>query len=91
MRGADNQDGPIKKTSKSLVEIDIMKTPEEVQVLENSENIEISINYVNTIERWNQDSIVVDNIFSYKLALELTKDNEDIEPMTIEECRNRKD
>ena len=35
--------------------------------------------------------IVVDNIFSFKVAFDITRSNDDIEPQTVEECRRRND
>ena len=35
-------------------------------------------------------NIVVDNNFSYNIAIEIAKENEDLEPISIEECRYRK-
>jgi hypothetical protein len=62
-------------------------SPEEEQVLKNDE---ISIHYVNTEEIWNRNKIVVDNIFSFKVALDITRSNDhEIEPQTVEQCRRR--
>jgi hypothetical protein len=38
-----------------------------------------------------KNKIVVDNIFSFKVAFDITVSNDDIEPQTIEECRHRND
>jgi hypothetical protein len=62
--------------------------PEEEQVPENNE---ISINYVSTGEILDRNKIVVDNIFSFKVAIDITRSNDDIEPKTVEECRRRND
>jgi hypothetical protein len=55
------------------------------------ENIEISINYVSTGEIFDRNKIVVNNIFSFKFAIDITRSNDDIEPKTVEECRRRND
>ena len=47
--------------------------PKEDQVPENNE---ISIHYVHTGEIWDRNKIVVDNIFSYKVALDITRSND---------------
>ena len=41
--------------------------PEKFQVLEKEivENEEISINYVTTRKRWNQNEVIIDNIFFF--------------------------
>ena len=75
------------------------KTPKEVSPEELSlekkqipENNEISIHYVNTREILDRNKTVVDNIFSFKVALDITRSNDDkIEPQIVEECRLRKD
>ena len=54
-------------------------------------NEEISINYVITGERWNRNEIIVDNIFAYHVAQNVANENEDLEPMSMEECRHRED
>jgi hypothetical protein len=38
-----------------------------------------------------RNKIVVDNIFSFKVAFDITRSNDDIEPQTVEECRRRND
>jgi hypothetical protein len=62
--------------------------PEEEQVPENNE---ISINYVSIGEILDRNKIVVDNIFSFKVVIDITRSNDDIEPKTVEECRRRND
>ena len=63
----------------------------ENQVHEIRENEEISINYVVTGEQWNQNEIIVDDIFAYRIAQNVINENEDLEPMCMEECKHRKD
>ena len=65
--------------------------PEEIQVPETCDNQEISINYVTTGQRWNRNKIDVDDIFAYNVALNIVNDNEDLEPKSVEECRQRDD
>ena len=64
-------------------------SPEEDQVPKNNE---ISIHYVHTGEIWDRNKIVVNNIFSYKVALDSTKSNDnEYEPQTVDECQRRND
>ena len=64
-------------------------SPEEDQVLENNE---ILIHYVHTVEIWDRNKIVVDNIFSYKVALDITRSNDnEYEPQTIDKCQRIND
>ena len=72
------------------------KTPDESVSKENKvpkidENEEISINYVMTGERWNRNEIIVDDIFAYHVTQNVVNENEDLEPMSMEECRHRED
>ena len=53
---------------------------------------EILIHYVSIGEIWDSDEIVVDNIFSFKVALNITRSNDvEFEPQIVEECRRRND
>ena len=64
-------------------------SPEKEQVPENNE---ISIHYVSTGEILDRNKTVVDNIFSFKVALDISRSNDDeIEPQTVEECQRRND
>ena len=64
-------------------------SPVEDRVLENNE---ILIHYVHIGEIWDRNKIVVDNIFSYKVALDITKSNDnEYEPQTVDECQRRND
>ena len=56
-----------------------------------NESDEISINYVSTRKRWNRKEQVIDNIFAYAIALDVIKESEDIEPNSIEQCRQIND
>ncbi|XP_049399680.1 uncharacterized protein LOC125863687 [Solanum stenotomum] len=66
-------------------------TKEEVHVPENNENEEISINYVSTRKMWNRNNIVVDNIFAYNVAVEIMQQDGDLEPRSVNECKQRND
>ena len=59
---------------------------EEDQVPENNE---ISIHFVHTREIWDRNKIIVDNIFSYKVVLDITRSNDnEYKPQTIDECQH---
>ena len=64
------------------------KPPEEAQV---PENCEISISYVHTGEKWDRNSIVINNIFAFQVAFDIIRNNKDPEPQNVEECRHRND
>ena len=64
-------------------------SPEEDQVPENNK---ISIHYIHIWEIWDRNKIVVDNIFSYKVALDITRSNDnEYESQTVDECQCRND
>lgn len=86
-------DDPIKEESSHEEKIDVIndKILEVDQVPDDNENIEISLNYISTGEIWNRNQKVIDNIFSYTMAIDVMNDNEDYEPKSVEECRRRSD
>ena len=78
-----------------------MDIPEKIQKLTSDKNFkedkttednnEISKNYGKTRKMWNQTNVVLDNIFSYNVALNIISENEDFETKSVvEECRQRK-
>ena len=54
-------------------------------------NEEISINYMNQGEIWDRRNTLVSNAFSFQVAKGIMQNNDDQEPQTINECRNRQD
>ena len=44
-----------------------------------------------TGERWNRNEIIVDDIFAYHVEQNVANENEDLESMSMEECRYRED
>ena len=62
-----------------------------VHVPENNENGKISINYFSTRKRWNQNNIVVDNIFACNVTVQIMQQDEDLEQRSINLCRQRND
>ncbi|RVW81532.1 Retrovirus-related Pol polyprotein from transposon TNT 1-94 [Vitis vinifera] len=64
------------------------EAPEEAQV---PENCEISVSYVQTGEKWDRNNIVINNIFSFQVASDIIRNDEDPEPRNVEECRHRND
>ena len=61
-------------------------TPEEVKIIDLGNN-EIFINYCNDL--WDRNEIVIDNMFAFSVANEII--NDDYEPRSITECRQRQD
>ena len=83
---ANNQIGIIKKENEEI-NITDYKTSKEVQVPENSKNEEILINYISSKKRWNRNEIIIDNIFSYNISLDIINENENLESKSIKECQ----
>ena len=54
-------------------------------------NEEISINYMNKGEIWDRIHTLVNNAFSFQVAKGIMQNNDDQEPQTVNECRNRHD
>lgn len=50
---------------------------------------EISINYISSGEILDRNKIVVNNIFSFKVVLDITRSNDEIKSQTVEENRRR--
>ena len=40
---------------------------------------------------WNRDKVIIDYALAYNLALEVIDKNEDQEPHSVKECKERKD
>ncbi|KAK2376223.1 putative mitochondrial protein [Trifolium repens] len=89
-KGAKRIDGineDIKTLNESSDIIDISVPEETYQVPDIQENKEISMNYVTSGIEWNRNNVNVDDVFAYKIALDIINDNEDHEPRSIKDCR----
>ena len=64
------------------------ETFEEAQV---PENCEISISYVHMREKWDRNNIAINNIFTFQVASDIIRNNEDLKPQNVEEYRHRND
>ena len=83
----DQDDHGLKEISQDETQV-ITHDDEEVRT---SENNEISMNYVSTRKLWNRNNVVIDNIFAYNVAIEIMQQDEDFEPKSVHECRQRND
>ena len=64
-----------------------LPTTEEVSISpEEKQKDEIIIGFVGIEKSWDQDEILIDDIFSFIVALNITNDDEDSDPKTVEEC-----
>ena len=101
MRRKAKKNAPVKEhdEQRTLVEAHIeQQTPEEVKNEQTSpeeakvpENFEISINYVHNREKWDQNQVIINNIFAFQLVLDIIRNDENPKPQIMEECRNRND
>ena len=64
---------------------------ERINELETQGNNELSINLRDVETNMNQSEIVVDYVFAYNVATNIMQDNEDHEPQSVIECRQRND
>ncbi|KAM2222834.1 hypothetical protein ACFXTI_016937 [Malus domestica] len=67
--------------------LDETHVPEETKVHESKE---ISINYACTNELWDQNEIIIDDMFAFVVATEIIL-SDDIEPRSVDECKQRQD
>ena len=51
--------------------------PKKAQELE---NCEISISFIHTREKWDQNNIVINNIFTFQVDFDIIRNDEDPEP-----------
>jgi hypothetical protein len=49
-------------------------------------NNKIFINYIHAREILDQNKIVINDVFAFKVAFDITKNNDEIDPQTVEEC-----
>ena len=97
----DEQKAPTEAYGEQEVHVEAyneLETLEEVQDKEIApkearvpENYEISISYVHNKNKWDQNNVVVNNIFSFQVALNIIRNDEDLELKNVEKCRHRND
>ena len=69
-----------------------MPTTEKVSISpEKKKNDEIMISFDGIEKSWDRNEIIIDDIFSFTMALNIINDNEDPDPKIVEECRHRND
>ena len=78
--------------------VDEQVTPTEAPVKELSLNDvpihineEISINYIHEGRIWDRNTTNINNAFSFQVAMDIIKNNDDQEPQNVNECRHRND
>ena len=54
-------------------------------------NEEISINYIHEGRIWDQNTTHINNAFSFQVAMDIIRNDEDQEPQNVNECRHQND
>ena len=54
-------------------------------------NEDISINYIHKGKIWDQNTTLIDDAFSFQVAMDIIGNAEDQEPQNMNECRRRND
>ena len=55
------------------------------------ENEEISINYIHEGRIWDQNTTHINDAFSFQVAMDIIRNDEDQESQNVNECRRRND
>ena len=64
-----------------------LPTTEQVSISpKEKQNNEITIGFVGIEKSWDRNEIIIDDIFSFTVALNITNDDEDHDPKTVNEC-----
>ena len=42
-------------------------------------------------EKWDRNKVIINNSFSFQMALDIIRNDENPEPQNVEECQNRND
>ena len=70
-------------------EATIEQLSHEIVPIQNNE--EISINYIHKIKIWDQNTTLIDDVFSFQVTMNIISNDEDQEPQKMNECRRRND
>ena len=71
------------------VEASIVQLSHEIVPVHNNE--EISINYIHKGKIWDRNTTLIDDAFSFQVAMDFISNDEDQEPQNMNECRLRND
>ena len=70
-------------------ETSIEQLSHEIVLIHNNE--EISINYIHKGKIWDRNTTLIDDVFSFQVAMDILSNDEDQEPQNMNECRLRND
>ena len=85
------QDDTMKESHMEVQNLNKSDIHERINKLETQGNNELSINLKDVETNMNRSEIVVDYVFAYNVATNIMQDNEDHEPQSVIECRQRND
>ena len=85
------QDDTMKESHMEVQNLNKSDIHERINELETQGNNELSINLKDVETNMNRSEIVVDYVFAYNVATNIMQDNEDHEPQSVIECRQRND
>ena len=54
-------------------------------------NEEIFINYIHEGRIWDRNTTHINNVFSFQVAMDIIRNDEDQDPQNVNECRHRND
>ena len=54
-------------------------------------NEEISINYIHKGKIWDRNTTLIDDVFSFQVAIDIISNDEDQESQNMNECRHQND
>ena len=49
------------------------------------------MSYVHEGDKWDRNDIIINSIFAFQMALDIIRNDEDLESQNVEECRDRND
>ena len=73
----------------TLAKASIEQLSHEIVSVHNNE--EIYINYINKGKLWDRKTTLIDDAFSFQVAMDLISNDKDQEPQNLNECRRRND
>ena len=64
---------------------------DKIEGLQVQNNEEISINYIHKGKIWDRNTTLIDDAFSFQVAMNIISNDEDQKPQNLNECRRRND
>ncbi|KAJ9561483.1 hypothetical protein OSB04_006643 [Centaurea solstitialis] len=79
------------ETNKEPENVIVEEIPLEDKEPKKVENDEIAMSFTTSGKIWDRKSIIVDNFFAYNIAVKITSLDDEMEPRSVEECKQRND